>query len=351
MSLPAPTESPSADLRDTVERLSRARVTALEPLAGGRNSRVFRARLDSGYDVAVKVCFRHPNDPRDRISVEFDALRLMWKHGFRDVPQPLTANRGAGVALYEFIPGGEPGQIRTADIDALVDFLARLRGLAGQPDCRKLGPASEACFSVAAMVDVLRARRARLAAVEGSAKRLAALHKFLHDEFDPALELLVRWSRAKLPRGGFTRELPQADRTLSPSDFGFHNAVRQPEGGIVWLDFEYFGWDDPAKMIVDFLLHPAKPATAALKRRFATGIFSRFADQPSLRRRVEAVFPLFGLKWCLILLNEFLPSDLQRRQFARAANDRDLAQRRQLTQSRAMLRRIQQQYDCNPFLT
>ena len=351
MSLPAPTESPSADLRDTVERLSRARVTALEPLAGGRNSRVFRARLDSGYDVAVKVCFRHPNDPRDRISVEFDALRLMWKHGFRDVPQPLAAHRGTGVALYEFIPGREPGQIRAADIDALVDFLARLRGLTEQPDCRKLGPASEACFSVAAMVDVLLRRRERLSAAEGSTKQLAALQTFLRDEFDPALALLLKWSRAKLPRGGFTRELPHADRTLSPSDFGFHNAVRQREGGIVWLDFEYFGWDDPAKMIVDFLLHPAKPATAALKRRFATGIFSRFADQPSLRRRVEAVFPLFGLKWCLILLNEFLPSDLQRRQFARAANDRDLAQRRQLTQSRAMLRRIQQQYDCNPFLT
>lgn len=350
MSLPAPTEPASTNLLIIVEHLASARVTALEPLAGGRNSRVFRAQLDNGRSVAVKVCFRHPSDPRDRIGVEFDALQLMWKNGFRDVPQPLAANRSEGVALYDFIPGGEPGQIRAADIDALVDFLARLRDLAGQPDCRKLGPASEACFSVAAMVDVLRARRARLTTPEGGAKQLAALHAFLRDEFDPALDLLVRWTRAKLPRGGFARELSQADRTLSPSDFGFHNAVRQREGGIVWLDFEYFGWDDPAKMIVDFLLHPAKPATAALKRRFATGILSRFADQPSLRRRVEAVFPLFGLKWCLILLNEFLPADLQRRQFARAANDRDLGQRRQLTKSRAMLRRIQQQYDCNPFL-
>ncbi|MBI5801763.1 MAG: hypothetical protein HZA92_13705 [Verrucomicrobia bacterium] len=349
MSLPALTELDLAALCGTVARLSRTRVTALEPLAGGRNSRVFRARLDDGRDVAVKVSFRHRSDPRDRIGVEFAALRLMWRHGFRDVPEPLAANRSAGVALYEFIPGAAPTQIRAADIDALVSFLARLRGLAKEPESQKLGPASEACFSVAEMVDVLHARRARLAAAEGRAKQLVALHKFLHDEFDPALDRIVRWSRAKLPSGAFTRELPQADRTLSPSDFGFHNAVRQREGGIVWLDFEYFGWDDPAKMIVDFLLHPAKPATAALKRRFASGVLARFADQPGLRRRAEAVFPLFGLKWCLILLNEFLPADLQRRQFARAANDRDLAQRRQLAKSRAMLRRIHQQYDCNPF--
>jgi hypothetical protein len=350
MSLPTPTDPSPTDLLDTVERLAHSRVKALEPLAGGRNSRVFRARLADRHDLAVKACFRHPNDPRDRAGAEFDALELMWQGGFRDVPQPLALNRAAGIALYEFIPGAPPGSIRAADIDALVSFLGRLRKLARQPGAKKLGSASEACFSVAEMVEVLRRRRARLAAAEAGTKQLAALHAFLRDELDPAMEQLVRWSRERLPRGGFTRELPQAGRTLSPSDFGFHNAVRQREGGIVWLDFEYFGWDDPAKMIVDFLLHPAKPATAAMKRRFTAGVLAHFADQPTLRRRVEAVFPLFGLKWCLILLNEFLPVDLQRRQFARSTLDRDIAQRRQLAKSRAMLRRIQRQYDCNPFL-
>lgn len=340
----------AADLLDTVERLSRAKVTGLTPLAGGRNSRVFRAQLDSGRVVAVKACFRHPNDPRDRAGAEFDALELMWQGGFRDVPQPISLNRGTGIALYEFIPGAAPGSIRAADIDALVSFLGRLRKLAQQPEAKKIGTASEACFSVAEMVEILRRRRARLTAAEAGAKRLAALHAFLREELDPALEQFAQWSRERLPRGGFTRELPLAGRTLSPSDFGFHNAVRQREGGIVWLDFEYFGWDDPAKMIVDFLLHPAKPATAAMKRRFTAGILAHFADQPTLRRRVEAVFPLFGLKWCLILLNEFLPVDLQRRQFARSTLDRDIAQARQLAKSRAMLRRIQRQYDCNPFL-
>ncbi|MEQ2009572.1 MAG: hypothetical protein ABMA26_22545, partial [Limisphaerales bacterium] len=201
MSSRAHAEPPSADLLGTVERLARTRVSALEPLAGGRNSRVFRARLDDGRDVAVKACFRHPNDPRDRTGVEFDALRLMWKHGFRDVPEPLVASRSAGVALCEFIPGTAPQQLRAADIDALVDFLARLRVLARQPDCQQLGPASEACFSVASMVDVLHARRARLKSPEGGLRRLAALQAFLRDEFDPALDRIVRWSRAKLPRG------------------------------------------------------------------------------------------------------------------------------------------------------
>ena len=344
------TPAKPAALRDTVERLVRSRVTALKPVSGGRNSRVFRARLADGRSVALKAYFRHRGDPRDRLGVEFEALRLMWRHGFRAVPRPLAAGRRAGVALYEFIEGEKPGQIRPKDVDALADFLGQLRGLAPLRESAKIGPASEACFTVAETVQVLRRRRARLDAAEGCAKNIAALRRFLAEQFDPALEHFARWSRRHLPRGAFDRELPVRERTLSPSDFGFHNALRRRDGGIVWLDFEYFGWDDPAKMIVDFLLHPARPVSAALKRRFARGVLEKFTDQPALRRRVEAVFPLFGLKWCLILLNEFLPVDLQRRRFARAANDRDLAQRGQLTRARTMLRRIQQQYDRNPFL-
>jgi hypothetical protein len=103
-------------------------------------------------------------------------------------------------------------------------------------------------------------------------------------------------------------------------------------------------------MICDFLLHPAEPPAPALKRRFARGVLERLADLPGLRRRVEAVYPLFGLKWCLILLNEFLPAELRRRQFARPREaDRDAAQRRQLAAARRMLRRIYQQYDRLPF--
>ncbi len=350
MSSRTSTEPSAAALRQIVARALGARVTGIEPVAGGRNSRVFRARLADGRSVALKAYFRHRGDPRDRLGVEFGALRLMWQCGFRNVPQPFAADRRAGVAIYEFIEGEKPGRIRAADIDALVDFLGKLRELALLRESAKLGAASEARFIVAEMVELLRHRRARLDAAEGGAKNLAALRRFLAEQFDPALEQFARWSRGHLPRGAFDRELPKRERTLSPSDFGFHNALRRGDGGIVWLDFEYFGWDDPAKMIVDFLLHPAKPAPAALKRHFARGVLARFADQPRLRRRAGAVFPLFGLKWCLIMLNEFLPADLQRRQFARAAADRDAVQQRQLAKARAMLRRIQRQYDCNPFL-
>ncbi len=107
-----------------------------------------------------------------------------------------------------------------------------------------------------------------------------------------------------------------AERTLSPSDFGFHNALRGADGRLVFLDFEYFGWDDPAKTVADFLLHPGMQLPAALKQRFFFGMMAALASVPKLQHRVRAVYPLFGLKWCAILLNEFTLENLARRCFA-----------------------------------
>jgi hypothetical protein len=61
--------------------------------------------------------------------------------------------------------------------------------------------------------------------------------------------------------------------------------------------------------------------------------------------RLSAVFPLFGFKWCLIILNEFVPESWRRRQFA---NGGDLNQANlqlaQLDKAREMLGKIKSGY-------
>ena len=288
-------------------------------IGGGGNSRIYRLPGP----CAGKVYFQ-----QHRLDVEFAALQFCWQHGVRCVPQPIAADPPARLAVYEFIEGAKP-VATAADIDAAVTFLATLRTLAAQPDAATLPPAAEACFTVAAIVENLEHRLARLAGV-------AALRQFLDERFRPLLARLV----AGLP------ELPAAERTLSPSDFGFHNALRRPDGRLVFLDFEYFGWDDPAKMISDFLLHPAMELSAELKQRF----YGALATNKGLAKRVETVYPLFGLKWCLILLNEFLPEDLQRRGFAAGgALDRGAAQARQLDKARRLLARIERESEQFPY--
>ena len=42
---------------------------------------------------------------------------------------------------------------------------------------------------------------------------------------------------------------------ISPSDFGFHNVIIY-KGINYFIDFEFSGWDDPAKLYCDFILQP-----------------------------------------------------------------------------------------------
>src|SRR5208282_1028404 len=60
-------------------------------------------------------------------------------------------------------------------------------------------------------------------------------------------------------------------RTLSPSDFGFHNARRRADRSLIFYDFEYFGWDDPVKPVCDFVLHPGMTISDAQRRGFVSG--------------------------------------------------------------------------------
>ncbi len=398
MSSPPPSEPTLEVVRATLAEWVKLDVLDIQRIGGGRNSQVYKLIVDPGQaslgspgvrSVALKAYFRHPNDPRDRLATEYNSFAYLWANGFREIPQPLGSNAKLGWALYQFIEGEKipPGQATEAEVLAAVDLLGRLRDLSRNPESRKLGIASEACFAPGLIVENVRMRLARLKQAErpecgvrntepleplraGRGTALAteslssdlshsalrtphsALQRFLADEFTPFLDHAARWSEARLAAAGqsFTAELDLNRRTLSPSDFGFHNALRQPDSRIFFLDFEYFGWDDPAKMIVDFLLHPAMALSAALKRTFATGILRRFADWPGLRERVESVYPLFGLKWCMIFLNEFLPEAYLRRQFAAIAPaDRAALQFEQLAKARQMLERIRSEYQVFPY--
>ena len=52
----------------------------------------------------------------------------------------------------------------------------------------------------------------------------------------------------QLGREVVTAVLDIADRCVSPSDFGFHNAIVRGSGEICFIDFEYAGWDDSAQV-------------------------------------------------------------------------------------------------------
>ena len=135
----------------------------------------------------------------------------------------------------------------------------------------------------------------------------------------------------------FTTDVPQECRSLVPADFGFHNSLRRPDGSLAFVDFEYFGWDDPVKLTADVILHPGQRLASAQRARLKRGAQGIYGRDKTFAVRLAAYLPLFALRWSLILLNEFIPERWDRRRLAGATESWDEAKRRQLGRARDML--------------
>lgn len=323
------------------ERLGEA-VLSLAPLGGGRNSRVYRLQCHGGRQYVAKRYAHYPFDGRDRMTAEFSSLQFLWRHGVRNIPRPIKTDVTCQCAIYEYVEGDAiPSSMVTAhEIDEVVAFLSVLWGLRHRAGSDQLWVAAEACFSLRDLIGCIQRRLDRL--VEATTDRVepqhVALRTFLQGTFVPALQELARWAQDRAQQLGISleEELTREERTLSPSDVGFHNAIRR-DGQLVFVDFEYFGWDDPAKLVADFLLHPAMTLSEVLKRRFVSQLLPRLDSDGTLAKRLEVVYPLYGLKWCLIVLNEFVPQDLLRRDFAQLeVRERGKVQTEQLVKAQRL---------------
>jgi Ser/Thr protein kinase RdoA (MazF antagonist) len=287
------------------ESLSGAGVVAVSPARRSGNNRLYRVDTAQG-PLALKLYPRLAGDARDRLGAEFGALSFLVRHGVQDVPQALGKDVSAGAGLYGWVDGGVVGPPTDADLDALAAFACRLKMLSSEPDAFRLPLASEACLSADELIAQVERRFARLHEISGHPE----LSGFLEREVAPVLAAASVAARAAIASG---RELPRDLWTLSPSDFGFHNALRQGDGRLVFLDFEYFGWDDPVKLAADVLLHPGMGLDRDQGRRFLAGLDPLRAGDDGFSQRLSAVLPLYALRWCMIVLNEFLPERWARR--------------------------------------
>ncbi len=106
---------------------------------------------------------------------------------------------------------------------------------------------------------------------------------------------------------------------------------------MAFLDFEYFGWDDPVKLTADIMLHPGRKLRPPLQQHFRRAALGVYGGDQNFALRLNAFYPLFGLRWVLILLNEFIPDRWRRRVLAGATESWAEAKARQLMLARGLL--------------
>lgn len=282
------------DPLNVAEQLLAQTVMSAEPVTGGRNADVWKVRCAAG-DFALKHYRRADGSVRRR--VECAALKFLANNGVENIPRVHAARTEPDVVLLTWLDGTPIGRIEPSHMSDCADFTRELRQLSRRRGAASLPLAKEACLSG---VEIVRQIEERLRRLEQCEKLGDGVSTFLADELLPFL------AAVRGPAEAWKDDLPTQFRTLSPSDFGCHNAVVRPDGRLGFLDFEYFGWDDPVKLVADFVLHPGMSLTEDLAREFMRQANPLFADDRSFWDRYRAFLPLYRIRWSLIVLNPLL---------------------------------------------
>ena len=203
----------------------------------------------------------------------------------------------------------------------------------------EIGEASEACLSGPRILSQIERRYASLEAIKHDVAEFAA---FFDDTLVPSLHRFAASAREAYRRLGldFAEEIAPQFRTLIPSDLGAHNALRGRDGKLSFLDFEYFGWDDPLTSIANFIMHPGMHLSDQQKGNYQQALLRHFRRHAEADR-LAALMPLYGLRWCAIILGELLPERWRHRVDSNSATGSwDEVRREQIDKARTLVSRL-----------
>jgi hypothetical protein len=291
----------------------------LVPLPGGANNRVYRLPQPDG-DWVLKCYFRSPADLRDRFGAERAFYEWVWSRGIRRTPEPIAWNPKRRLGLLTFVPGGKlrPDEVNARRIQEALDFLDELNASRHLPAAAAIPVAAEACFSIAEHLACIQRRVSRLGRIFPRDPVDHEAAGFIRQELIPAWVTIRHSLKRAAAKSGLTlsQTLPQPCRCLSPSDFGFHNAIVAPDQHLRFFDFEYAGWDDPAKLVCDFFCQPEIPVGCEHWDGFVEQVSIRVKADAGMAQRARLLRPAYQIKWCCILLNEFVRREQARRRFS-----------------------------------
>ena len=307
--------------------------SSAQRVEGRGNSKIFRVETSQG-SIALKVYPDLAVDNRLRRNAEWQALKFLQRNKL-PVPNPVQTDAELNWSLIEWIDGSPADPQNQVHLGQAATFIQNLNQASRAVSSGSVfGLATEACLNPSLIENQINNRLAALKLVKDS-----ALRDFVDNSVSPTLVRTIERSR-RLMVDGYGANLDQRFWTLSPSDFGLHNAIVTPQGDLVFFDFEYFGWDDPVKLTADVCLHPGMSLDENAQQYWISEAKRLFADDPNFGVRLNALYPLYAIRWALIMLNEYRTDKIKNRLNAQSRMQTDIrgAQVMQLEKAKLMLK-------------
>lgn len=281
------------------------RVDRVEAMPGGANNQGYKVTLSNGRVLFLKAFSPQCENSIIKLKREFHFSQHMTNQGMQFIPKPLMLCESRLFACYEFINGSPVERCGLDEHCRAMKLVALLCDDDNIEGYKYVAAESPKCLS-----DFYHVIDSRLQLF-----RKVTTVNSLGDEFYTYLDTLERAANQTY-QSVLTQEFWHQTldvKVLSPSDFGFHNAIKRNHE-LFFIDFEYAGIDSPWKLVADYFSQPAIPLPIEYIMDFIE--LPKFCFILERKEHFLKVMKLTMIKWCLIMLNEFKQDTLERRQFA-----------------------------------
>ena len=271
-------------------------------LTGGANNQLWHAHPKNSPSFVIK---NYGSDGGDRLRREWRYLSLLGEHKVPNLPRPLHYDPIQKLAAYSFMDGKKLSS-EDVNFNHIMKAAQHISAISDIP----IGTIDLAKGSYDDAIGHIKEITDRISHLEQALQFYLHLDR-LHNLVMKKLKPLWQSRYDLVMKSDLNLLFSDVKLYLSPSDFGFHN-ILATENTLNFIDFEYAGADDLAKLAADFSLVPQTP----IPDDYAASFISQLAHTISLdayfEQRVAFLRFIGQIKWVCIILNEFLPEKKQR---------------------------------------
>ncbi len=250
----------------------------------------------------LKFYISSKNDNRDRLGTELKFTKLLENGGFKNIPKILLCNKEENWALFEWLDGEKIKNLNKKDLKDIITFIKKIQTLKKFKESKKIGNASEACFNLVDHKNLIINRLNQLINYSGILGRSWLIFEVLESINKCANNFQNYFS------SNSSNSLSLQKKILSPSDIGIHNILKI-KNQLYFHDFEYAGWDDPYKLVVDLLIQPENVLSKEKSLELYKSMESFFSLEANLNW-LKIYLVLYRAKWVCIILKKFLSNEL-----------------------------------------
>mgnify|MGYP000179696014 CR=1 FL=1 len=328
--------------------INSSKIRTLSLSGSGANSRIYKLETTDNI-YALKFYREGKFFFNDRLNSEQKALNLFYENGIFNVPQIYNFDLKNNCVLMEWVNGEIITNPCSGDIDSLSEFIISVDKVKNSINLKNHMEATEACLSASELISQIKNRIDKLEKSDS-----VELLNFIQHYLSPLFEEVSYWVCDYYTKHSMSSNdnLDIKFQTLSVVDFGFHNAMKKNNGETIFIDFEYFGLDDPVKLISDTLLHPhpLMNLTREFRQNFFDKTLGYFNKDDNYYIRVKALYPLYALRWCTIMLNSFLPNYVFVDSNSNQADLKKIIQDKKLNDVKAIVLSLSNNYNNFPFV-